>query len=155
MGWIQILGAYPNTKICIEYHICKSGFGFAPTTAPITPLLIYMTRLAASWGILLPAGFESGFRAVGFGSTHGWISIRLDSDSGCLDSDTRCPDSHITVVNTIHSIGQSLLTLKVVLGGSQRFPDNHDLSICHRLYDFPLRPLVAAKNHLPPTSLPV
>ena len=40
-----------------------------------------MTRLAASWGLAWPAGFESGFgfEAVGFG--FGFKKIGVDSDS--------------------------------------------------------------------------
>ena len=61
--------------------------------------------------------------------------------------------------------GENVRNVKVVLGGYPRCPDNHDLSKCHRLYDLgrhieqpytlPLRPLMAAKNHLPPISLTV
>ena len=43
----------------------------------------------------------------------------------------------------IHSSG---CHFKVVLGGSPRCPDNHDLSKCHRLYDL-------GRHHLPPISL--
>ncbi len=41
--------------------------------------------------------------------------------------------------------------LKVVLGGYRRCPDSHDLSE----YVLTLRPLLAAKNIVPPISLTV
>ncbi len=44
---------------------------------------------------------------------------------------------------------------KVVLEGYRRCPDSQDLSECHHLYDLgrhTLRPLLAAKNLLPPIS---
>ncbi len=41
------------------------------------------TRLTASWGLLQPVGFESGFgfEAVGFGFGFGFKKKRVDSDS--------------------------------------------------------------------------
>ncbi len=58
----------------------------------------------------------------------------------------------------------SISTIKVALGGSLRSQYNHDLSICYLLYDLgrqsqrselPTKPIMAAKNILPPISLTV
>ncbi len=109
-GWIRIWIRIRIRDFCFPSHPYYFSSFFQPVL------------LAASWGLLWPAGFESGFgfEAIGFGSVRirkkGWIQIQLDSDSRCLDSDpdsdSRWPDSHITAWDSHFHTSEACLRRK-------------------------------------------